>query len=698
MNFLSDFQRRVMFYRSLLITVIGISVLSGASATPVLSESLEAALKPLISAHKGQVAVAVKNLQTGESFEYRADEPMPTASLIKFPVMIATYHAIAEGELKADKVVTLKEEDKVPGSGILTINFSDGAPLLLHDAIRLMIAYSDNTATNLVVDQIGIETTAKMMESLDCPNTKLHSKVYRGDTTAFPERSREFGLGSTTAGEMVKLFEKLHNKELVSKEFSEEMKQHLLACDDQNKIARSLPEGTKFAHKTGAVSAVRTDAGIIYGPEDTSIAICVLTSKNEDQSWNDRNEAERLCARIGRATYDHFFADEKDAASAEPQILKVGATGTLVEALQRTLNARVEPSPGISVDGDFGPQTQEAVEAFQQQQGLSVTGEVGNETWAALGTLVDRDPEAPSPEEINSRTPDKEPADSLDGEPFVTCRVWAIGDGNTGEVLWGHNVDEAVDIASTTKMMTAYVVLRMAEEDPSVLEETVTFSPKAARVIGSSSRLRAGEQVPVGELLYGLMLPSGNDASVALAEHFGARLDDGNGNESNGDDSEVSDDESYDRFIDAMNRTAKELGMDSSNYVNTHGLTAEGHKASAKDLIKLAHHAFQIPLYRKIVGTAERGGTVTGPGGYQRNVHWRNTNQLLRIEGYGGVKTGTTRAAGACLVSYGERDDRSLFTVVLGASSSDSRYTDTRNLFRWAWNELEKQSREPGGR
>ena len=160
----------------------------------------------------------------------------------------------------------LRDEDKVPGSGILTNHFSAGATFPLRDAVRLMIAFSDNTATNLVLDQIGLPATAKSMEELGCPNTKIHAKVFKRETSIFPERSKQFGLGSTTAGEMVRLLELLHQRKLVSPEASDKMREHLLACDDRKKFPRLLPEGTKLAHKTGSVDAIRTDAGIIETP------------------------------------------------------------------------------------------------------------------------------------------------------------------------------------------------------------------------------------------------------------------------------------------------------------------------------------------------------------------------------------------------------------------------------------------------
>ena len=205
-----------------------LSISARAEDDPRLTELLQ----PLIAAHQGTVSVAVKHLQTGATFVCRGDEPMPTASLIKFPVMIAAYQQAADGKLDLAKPVTLKEEDKVPGSGILTPHFSAGAQLSVRDAIRLMIVYSDNTATNLVLDQIGLPTTTELMTKWEFPHTRLHAKVYRGDTSIAPERSRQFGLGSTTANEMLRLLERLHRKELVSEEASKQMYDHLLACDD----------------------------------------------------------------------------------------------------------------------------------------------------------------------------------------------------------------------------------------------------------------------------------------------------------------------------------------------------------------------------------------------------------------------------------------------------------------------------------
>ncbi len=257
----------------------------------------------------------------------------------------------------------------------------------------------------------------------------------------------------------------------------------------------------------------------------------------------------------------------------------------------------------------------------------------------------------------------------------MTCKAWCFVDANSGAELAGQNETTVRDPASTTKIMTAYLVLNLAQTNPDVLDQQVTFSQRADDTGGSTSALRVGEQLPVRELLYGLMLPSGNDASVAIAEHFGEQLL---------PDSEGS---SYDRFITAMNAQATELGMVDTGYRNPHGLTAEGHVTTASDLAKLGRAAMQFPLLREIVGTRQRVAKVGSVAGYERNVIWNNTNRLLRRDGYLGIKTGTTGPAGACLVACGERDGRQVLGVVLGSSSSDARYADIRNLFRYLWSE-----------
>jgi beta-lactamase class A len=293
----------------LLAVLVACPALGAADGGPPEGSSLESRLMPLIRAHKGTVAVAVKNLRSGESFRHRADAVMPTASLIKFPVMIEAYRQAHRGELDLDARLTLRDRDKVPGSGILTTHFSEGATFSLRDAVRLMIAFSDNTATNLVLDAVGLGATAATMERMGLPNTKIHAKVFRPATSIFPDRSKQFGLGSTTADEMIRLCEELHHLRLVTPKASEDMLAHLRACDDRDKFPRFLPPGTKVAFKTGSLADTRTAAGIIECPGGP-VAVCVLSSGNEDHRWVPENAGNVLCAGIARAVYDHFREPE----------------------------------------------------------------------------------------------------------------------------------------------------------------------------------------------------------------------------------------------------------------------------------------------------------------------------------------------------------------------------------------------------
>jgi D-alanyl-D-alanine carboxypeptidase (penicillin-binding protein 5/6) len=261
----------------------------------------------------------------------------------------------------------------------------------------------------------------------------------------------------------------------------------------------------------------------------------------------------------------------------------------------------------------------------------------------------------------------------------VTCKSWAVGDVATRELAGGHEADVLRDIASTTKIMTAVVVLRQAEQEPGLLDEVLTVSPAADDTPGSTAGVRAGERVRVGDLLFGLMLPSGNDAATALAEFVGPRV--------SANDAQRAPQE---RFLQAMNRTAGELGLSNTQYRNPHGLTHPEHKSTARDQFRLACAALATPGFRPLIVTRQFAARLQGPGGYERIAVWRNTNRLLDIDGYAGVKTGTTEAAGACLVSLRVRNDREAVAVVLGSTSSDARYVDTRNLFRWYWQQLGK--------
>jgi beta-lactamase class A len=304
-----------VFQRWMIASLLGLSVASSSfGAEP---NALGAKIEALAKAHKGQVAVAVKRLDTGETYAWQGDKPMPTASLIKVAIMVEAYWQAHEKKTDLTQHVKLEKDDRVPGAGILTYHFSDSASFPLRDAIRLMIVYSDNTATNLVLDRIGLPATAARMETLGLKETKIHSKVYKRETSVFPERSKLYGLGSTTAKEMVQLLELIETGKVVSPEACKQMLEHLKANNDKDMMVRNLPAGTIVAHKTGAVSNARTDAGIMYIPDAKDpkvkrpVVLCVLTNENADERYVRDNAAQVLIGNIAKEVHDYFKAQPK---------------------------------------------------------------------------------------------------------------------------------------------------------------------------------------------------------------------------------------------------------------------------------------------------------------------------------------------------------------------------------------------------
>ena len=277
--------------------------------------------------------------------------------------------------------------------------------------------------------------------------------------------------------------------------------------------------------------------------------------------------------------------------------------------------------------------------------------------------------------------------EDLHAPPVVTAKAWAIADARTGDLLWEHAADEPRKAASTAKMMCAYTVLRIAEKEPAVLDEWVTFSELAGTTAGTTAGIKPAEKVRVRDCLFGMLLPSGNDAGNALAEHFSARL-------APPDDAMLraglADPKHSTRvnFFAEMNRHARAIGMKNTIYRSSFGDggTEQDRTTTAHDLCRLAFVAMQMQAFRERVATRHHEADVQLSDGTMRRAVWENSNQLLSLDlGYDGIKTGITNQAGHCLVASGQRGHDRLHVVVLGCTSDESRYADARNLFRWAW-------------
>lgn len=224
-----------------------------------------------------------------------------------------------------------------------------------------------------------------------------------------------------------------------------------------------------------------------------------------------------------------------------------------------------------------------------------------------------------------------------------------------GRVLWAREPDSERAMASTTKIMTAVVALEQG--DPS---DTVIVSERAARIGQAAARLRAGTGYPMRTLLEALLVRSGNDASIAVAEHVGG---------------------SVEAYVEMMNAKATELGMDRTSFENPHGLDAPGHYTTAADLATLARYAMADPEFRRMV-RLERVviEDTDGPGELE------NSNLLINtLEGATGVKTGWTSRAGYCLVASAKRHDLELFAVVLGTDNEMERFQQAGLLLEWGF-------------
>jgi len=196
----------------------------------------------------------------------------------------------------------------------------------------------------------------------------------------------------------------------------------------------------------------------------------------------------------------------------------------------------------------------------------------------------------------------------------------------------------------------------------------VEVSEKAAKTSGTSAKLKAGDILSVKSLLYGLMLPSGNDASVVLAEFFGSILN-----------SSCLKPEK--RFVLEMNRMALEIGMPATHFSNPHGLMHCKNLSCSRDISKLACAALRNSCFREIVAAYSYVSEIIGKDGFLRFCNWINTNKLLG-KGFNGVKTGVTLSAGPCLcVSYSK--DVQVVVVLLNCKSMDDRWVDAKKLVEW---------------
>ena len=259
---------------------------------------LHRTLDSLASAHHGVVGYSVHNLDTGEQLSLRGDETFPTASLIKVTVLVTLFDLVEHDSMSLNDPIIVQHIDKVPGSGILQF-LHDNIEVTVHDAAFLMATVSDNTATNLLLDKIGIRRVWAKTESLGLPHSKIHAKVFRRSTTTVsPDSAAKYGLGVTTPNEMARLFELMAQGKAVSPRADSAMLDILADNMKGDMLQRYVPD-VRFAHKDGEDDDTRTECGLFW--LQSRVVVCVLTKQNQDQRWLVDNEPQLLLANVGRA-------------------------------------------------------------------------------------------------------------------------------------------------------------------------------------------------------------------------------------------------------------------------------------------------------------------------------------------------------------------------------------------------------------
>ena len=244
---------------------------------------------------------------------------------------------------------------------------------------------------------------------------------------------------------------------------------------------------------------------------------------------------------------------------------------------------------------------------------------------------------------------------NITDSPKLNSRIALVYDRASGRILFDKNGNKTTPMASTTKIMTAIVVV-----ENSNLSDIVTIDSKSAGTGGSRLGLKKNDKITVNDLLYGLMLRSGNDAAVALAIHVGG---------------------SVDGFAELMNKKARELNLTSTHFMVPHGLDMDGHYTTAYELAKMADYALKNEKIKEIVSTK----TCTININNSSKVI-SNTNELLgSVSGVYGVKTGFTNGAGRCLVTACKRDSLDIITVIIGADTKKIRTSDSMKLIEYSF-------------
>lgn len=281
-----------------------LSLLIGSAGAQTLRHSIDS----LATGFKGEVGLLAINLKNGDTVSYNADTKFPTASVIKIYVLAKLYQDIADGKSSMKDEVTLRDSDKVAGSGILLF-MHDGLKVTLGDLASLMIDMSDNAAANFLTDKAGgVEEVSRYIQSLGLSNTRELAKIFDKHVYSDSAERKVYGIGVTTPRETADFLKMLYEGKIVNKKSSKEMVDLMKYQFYNTSIPRFLPtykDTIGIAHKTGALDNTRNDCAIIFTPR-ADYVLSVFTTNNEDQRWITDNSAEVFIARASELIYDSF--------------------------------------------------------------------------------------------------------------------------------------------------------------------------------------------------------------------------------------------------------------------------------------------------------------------------------------------------------------------------------------------------------
>jgi beta-lactamase class A len=299
-------------------------------------QGLKAALARIAQAHHGHVALYARQLNTGKSVGLDADAAVQTASVIKLTILFEAMEQVREGKAHWDDKITLAPGDAVPGSGLLL--FLD-APLTLtlKDVLTLMVVMSDNTATNLAIDKIGLDAVNARIAWMGLKDTHLYKKIGKPATEPMPPDQPKYGLGKTTPREMASVMERIGRCELAAPAQAAasgplsasdaaicEVAMHMLRNQFyRDTIPRYLEKldttetGSGTASKTGSLNAVRADVAIVAG-KSGPIVLSIFTYDNADTGWTADNEGELTIAKLARAIVEAWSPAGIDGKTLVP--------------------------------------------------------------------------------------------------------------------------------------------------------------------------------------------------------------------------------------------------------------------------------------------------------------------------------------------------------------------------------------------